>query len=99
MPRFDDRDRGERRGGGYRGSDPYLSTNQYNRGGRGDGGLDAGGARLYIGRLSSRTRSQDLEDLFSKYGRCARAHIFIFLNYSEVFLKCCHLHHPVVADN
>ena len=70
MPRVDDRDRGERRydrGGGYRGGDPYLGSNLYSR-----GALDGGGTRLYIGRLSSRTRSQDLEDLFSKYGRCAR---------------------------
>ncbi|XBJ22251.1 hypothetical protein VPH35_000675 [Triticum aestivum] len=28
-----------------------------------------GNARLYVGRLSSRTRSRDLEYLFSKYGR------------------------------
>ncbi|XAR56124.1 hypothetical protein NMG60_11036471 [Bertholletia excelsa] len=28
-----------------------------------------GSTRLYIGRLSSRTRSRDLEDLFSRYGR------------------------------
>ena len=25
--------------------------------------------RLYVGRLSSRTRTHDLEDLFSRYGR------------------------------
>ncbi|GAB2222766.1 hypothetical protein Drorol1_Dr00016891 [Drosera rotundifolia] len=28
-----------------------------------------GGTRLYVGHLSSRTRSRDLEDLFSRYGR------------------------------
>ncbi|XP_022993050.1 serine/arginine-rich splicing factor RS2Z32-like isoform X2 [Cucurbita maxima] len=28
-----------------------------------------GGTRLYVGRLSSRTRSRDLDDLFSRYGR------------------------------
>ena len=28
-----------------------------------------GGARLYVGHLSSRTRERDLEHLFSKYGR------------------------------
>lgn len=28
-----------------------------------------GSTRLYVGRLSSRTRSRDLEDLFSRYGR------------------------------
>ncbi|XVF75448.1 hypothetical protein PTKIN_Ptkin13bG0189700 [Pterospermum kingtungense] len=28
-----------------------------------------GGTRLYVGHLSSRTRSRDLEDTFSKYGR------------------------------
>uniref|UniRef100_A0A452XR45 RRM domain-containing protein n=1 Tax=Aegilops tauschii subsp. strangulata TaxID=200361 RepID=A0A452XR45_AEGTS len=31
-----------------------------------------GNARLYVGRLSSRTRSRDLEYLFSKYGRFFR---------------------------
>lgn len=70
MPRYEDRDWEEKRydkGGGYRGSDSYLSNSLSNS--RGDVGLDGGGTRLYIGRLSSRTRSQDLEDLFSKYGR------------------------------
>lgn len=83
MPRYDDRDRGERRydkGGGYRGSDPYSLSS---RDGRSDAGLDAGGTRLYIGRLSSRTRSQDLEELFSKYGRYAR----IFQSNSELLLE------------
>lgn len=69
MPRYDDRDRGDRRddrggggGGGYRGGG--------GGGGRGgDGGPDAGATRLYVGRLSTRTRSRDLEDLFAKYGR------------------------------
>ncbi|CAN4096053.1 unnamed protein product [Withania somnifera] len=28
-----------------------------------------GGTRLYVGHLSSRTRSRDLEDVFSRYGR------------------------------
>ncbi|XP_022984379.1 serine/arginine-rich splicing factor RS2Z32-like isoform X1 [Cucurbita maxima] len=28
-----------------------------------------GGTRLYVGRLSSRTRSRDLDDLFGRYGR------------------------------
>ncbi|XWS56499.1 hypothetical protein CRYUN_Cryun09bG0090400 [Craigia yunnanensis] len=28
-----------------------------------------GGTRLYVGHLSSRTRSSDLEDMFSRYGR------------------------------
>ncbi|KAG0554275.1 hypothetical protein KC19_12G078600 [Ceratodon purpureus] len=89
MPRYDDRDRGERRydkGGGYRGGDPHLGTNQYNRGGRVDAGVDAGGTRLYIGRLSSRTRSQDLEDLFSKYGRVRDVdmkHNFAFVEFLD----------------
>jgi arginine/serine-rich splicing factor 7 len=31
---------------------------------------DRGGpTRLYVGRLTSRIRSRDLEDLFTKYGR------------------------------
>ncbi|KAF4372419.1 hypothetical protein F8388_027092 [Cannabis sativa] len=28
-----------------------------------------GGTRLYVGRLPSRVRGRDLEDLFSRYGR------------------------------
>lgn len=28
-----------------------------------------GTTRLYVGHLSSRTRSRDLEDIFSRYGR------------------------------
>ncbi|CBI32650.3 unnamed protein product, partial [Vitis vinifera] len=28
-----------------------------------------GNTRLYVGRLSSRTRTRDLESLFSRYGR------------------------------
>lgn len=71
MPRYDDRDRGDRREerGGYRGErgDPYRGGGGGGRGG--DGGPDAGATRLYVGRLSSRTRSRDLEDLFAKYGR------------------------------
>ncbi|XP_024357964.1 uncharacterized protein [Physcomitrium patens] len=90
MPRYHDRDRRERRsdrGGGYRSGDPYLSSNLYNRGGGGDAGLiDAGGTRLYIGRLSSRTRSQDLEDLFTKYGRVRDVdmkHNFAFVEFLD----------------
>nr|AGE46166.1 arginine/serine-rich splicing factor RS2Z37 transcript II [Physcomitrium patens] len=68
MSRYDDRYRGSDRrddrgggGGGYRGG---------GGGGRGaDTGPDAGATRLYVGRLSTRTRSRDLEDLFAKYGR------------------------------
>ncbi|KAJ4893224.1 Serine/arginine-rich splicing factor RS2Z32 [Raphanus sativus] len=37
--------------------DRYSSNDRY------------GGARLYVGHLSSRTRERDLEHLFSKYGR------------------------------
>jgi hypothetical protein len=29
----------------------------------------SGSTRLYVGRLSSRTRTRDLEDLFARYGR------------------------------
>lgn len=94
MPRYHDRDRGERRsdrGGGYRSGDPYLSSNLYNRGGGGDAGLiDAGGTRLYIGRLSSRTRSQDLEDLFTKYGRYNPWNVFFFVFVFVLFLFLTH---------
>ncbi|KAL2925766.1 Serine/arginine-rich splicing factor RS2Z32 [Bienertia sinuspersici] len=42
-------------------------------GDRGDRDRDrdrhSSGTRLYVGRLSSRTRTHDLEDLFSRYGR------------------------------
>jgi len=31
-----------------------------------------GNTRLYVGRVSSRTRTRDLEDLFGRYGRLAR---------------------------
>ena len=71
MPRYDDRERGDRREerGGYRGErgEPYRGGGGGGRGG--DSGPDAGATRLYVGRLSSRTRSRDLEDLFAKYGR------------------------------
>ncbi|KAH8960699.1 hypothetical protein BDL97_05G010200 [Sphagnum fallax] len=33
------------------------------------GGGRGGPTRLYVGRLTSRIRSRDLEDLFTKYGR------------------------------
>lgn len=73
MSRYDDRYRGSDRrddrggGGGYRGG---------GGGGRGgDAGPDAGGTRLYVGRLSTRTRSRDLEDLFAKYGRYGAFHL------------------------
>lgn len=42
-----------------------------------------GGTRLYVGRLSSRTRSRDLDDLFSRYGRYQRLD-FLLLSY-ELF--------------
>eukprot|EP00850_Spirogloea_muscicola_P007622 SM000039S14452 [mRNA] locus=s39:192955:195600:+ [translate_table: standard] len=46
----------------------------------------AGPTRLYVGRLSSRTRTRDLEDLFSKYGRLRDVdlkHDFAFVEYSD----------------
>ncbi|KAG0585592.1 hypothetical protein M758_2G023200 [Ceratodon purpureus] len=82
MSRYDDRYRGSDRrddrggGGGYRGG-----------GGRGgDGGPDAGATRLYVGRLSTRTRSRDLEDLFAKYGRVRDVdvkHDFAFIEFAD----------------
>ncbi|KAI3965028.1 hypothetical protein MKX01_013959 [Papaver californicum] len=45
-----------------------------------------GGTRLYVGRLSSRTRSRDLEDVFSRYGRVRDVdlkHDFAFVEFSD----------------
>ncbi|KAI3738382.1 hypothetical protein L2E82_28411 [Cichorium intybus] len=45
-----------------------------------------GTTRLYVGRLSSRTRSRDLEYLFSKYGRVRDVdmkHDFAFVEFSD----------------
>ncbi|XP_020240724.1 serine/arginine-rich splicing factor RS2Z32-like [Asparagus officinalis] len=45
-----------------------------------------GGTRLYVGHLSSRTRTRDLEDLFSRYGRVrdvALKHDYAFVEYSD----------------
>ncbi|PIA38821.1 hypothetical protein AQUCO_02700193v1 [Aquilegia coerulea] len=42
--------------------------------------------RLYVGHLSSRTRSRDLEDLFSRYGRVRDVdlkHDFAFIEFSD----------------
>ncbi|WVZ72367.1 LOW QUALITY PROTEIN: hypothetical protein U9M48_020839 [Paspalum notatum var. saurae] len=45
-----------------------------------------GNTRLYVGRLSSRTRTRDLEDLFSRYGRVRYVdmkHEFAFVEFSD----------------
>ncbi|XP_041000379.1 serine/arginine-rich splicing factor RS2Z32-like isoform X1 [Juglans microcarpa x Juglans regia] len=45
-----------------------------------------GGTRLYVGRLSSRTRSRDLDDLFSRYGRVRDVDMkrdFAFVEFSD----------------
>eukprot|EP01097_Dermamoeba_algensis_P002700 TRINITY_DN206_c0_g1_i13.p1 TRINITY_DN206_c0_g1~~TRINITY_DN206_c0_g1_i13.p1 ORF type:complete len:132 (-),score=13.62 TRINITY_DN206_c0_g1_i13:803-1198(-) len=42
--------------------------------------------RLYIGRLSSRTRQRDLEDQFAKYGRIVRCDLkynYAFVEYDD----------------
>ncbi|CAN7126971.1 unnamed protein product [Brassica rapa subsp. narinosa] len=44
--------------------DRYSSNDRY------------GGARLYVGHLSSRTREHDLEHLFSKYGKYMHLRIY-----------------------
>lgn len=64
MPRYDDRDRGDR---GYRSDDRGYRSEPSER--FEHRGSDDGATRLYVGRLSTRTRSRDLEDLFAKYGR------------------------------
>ncbi|KAA8534295.1 hypothetical protein F0562_031812 [Nyssa sinensis] len=46
----------------------------------------SGTTRLYVGRLSSRTRSRDLEDLFSRYGRVRDVDMkrdFAFVEFSD----------------
>ncbi|RCV24743.1 hypothetical protein SETIT_5G110500v2 [Setaria italica] len=45
-----------------------------------------GNTRLYVGRLSSRTRTEDLEDIFSRYGRVRYVdlkHEFAFVEFSD----------------
>ncbi|KAJ0102130.1 hypothetical protein Patl1_06215 [Pistacia atlantica] len=45
-----------------------------------------GGTRLYVGRLASRTRSRDLEDIFGRYGRIRDVDMkrdFAFVEFSD----------------
>ncbi|KAL5226715.1 hypothetical protein ABZP36_014980 [Zizania latifolia] len=45
-----------------------------------------GNTRLYVGRLSSHTRTRDLEDLFGRYGRVRHVdmkHEFAFVEFSD----------------
>ncbi|KAK3163933.1 hypothetical protein QOZ80_1AG0010370 [Eleusine coracana subsp. coracana] len=45
-----------------------------------------GNTRLYVGRLSSRTRTRDLEDIFGRYGRVRNVdmkHEFAFVEFSD----------------
>ncbi|VAH74237.1 unnamed protein product [Triticum turgidum subsp. durum] len=45
-----------------------------------------GNTRLYVGRLPSRTRTRDLEDLFGRYGRVRHVdmkHEFAFVEFSD----------------
>nr|CAD1828759.1 unnamed protein product [Ananas comosus var. bracteatus] len=45
-----------------------------------------GNTRLYVGRISSRTRTRDLEHLFSRYGRVREVdlkHDFAFVEFSD----------------
>ncbi|KAJ8754138.1 hypothetical protein K2173_002037 [Erythroxylum novogranatense] len=39
--------------------------------------------RLYVGHLGSRTRSRDLEYVFSKYGRCGYERDYAFVEFSD----------------
>ncbi|CAN4105899.1 unnamed protein product [Withania somnifera] len=46
-----------------------------------------GGTRLYVGHLSSRTRSRDLEDVFSRYGRVRDVDMkrdYAFVEFSDL---------------
>jgi hypothetical protein len=74
MSRYDDRYRGSDRRDDRGGSGGHRGGGGGGGGRGGDGGLDAGATRLYVGRLSTRTRSRDLEDLFAKYGRYEAFH-------------------------
>ncbi|CAK9236381.1 unnamed protein product [Sphagnum troendelagicum] len=80
MPRYEDRDRSDR---GYRGDDRgYRSERSERFEYRGDDGA----TRLYVGGLSTRTRSRDLEDVFAKYGRIRDVdvkHDFAFVEFSD----------------
>ncbi|KAH9553308.1 hypothetical protein CY35_08G001200 [Sphagnum magellanicum] len=81
MPRYDDRDRGDR---GYRSDDRGYRSEPSER--FEHRGSDDGATRLYVGRLSTRTRSRDLEDLFAKYGRIRDVdvkHDFAFVEFSD----------------
>lgn len=87
MPRYDDRDRGDR---GYRSDDRGYRSEPSER--FEHRGSDDGATRLYVGRLSSRTRSRDLEDLFAKYGRyepILHLQMVGFLDTSK-WTNCCH---------
>ncbi|RWW67965.1 hypothetical protein BHE74_00024545 [Ensete ventricosum] len=45
-----------------------------------------GSTRLYVGRISHRTRARDLEDLFGRYGRVRNVdlkHDFAFVEFSD----------------
>lgn len=44
-----------------------------------------GGTRLYVGHLSSRTRSRDLEDLFSRYGRYHSCYPICFVLFVRIW--------------
>ncbi|TVU21753.1 hypothetical protein EJB05_31410, partial [Eragrostis curvula] len=47
---------------------------------------NGGNTRLYVGRLNSRTRTRDLEDLFGRYGRVRNVdmkHEFAFVEFSD----------------
>lgn len=46
----------------------------------------SGNTRLYVGRLSSHTRTHDLEDIFNRYGRVHDVylnHDFTFIEFSD----------------
>ncbi|TVU17421.1 hypothetical protein EJB05_33457 [Eragrostis curvula] len=87
MPRYDDRydqydDRYDRYNDRYdRYNDRYDRHDRYDRSGR-----HGSNTKLYVGQISPRIRTEDLEDLFGKYGRVQHVDLkrdFGFVEFSD----------------